>query len=235
MRRWKSSFTLILLTAGFCWVLFTSLSPQKYSYSVTGQVEALAGSVVNAKVKYSQKEKDTDFESMKSFDVRANGTFSAVINLEAQGKVYFYLTKDRYTTVQYEKLVTELDAPNDLGTLKFSSLHKELSYEQQANPDLGPFLLLHHDRELKSIDHKVNVSDILYFTEIEEVLELGETVSSAHLTLSAKVNYLGKKNRKRAYFSLQQHANGEAFIAENYSRSDESYSKNTHLASRNKD
>ncbi len=235
MRRWTSSFVLFLATVGFCWILFTSLSPQQYSYSVTGEVEALTGSIANAKIKYTQNEADTDFDNMKALDVRANGTFSAVINVEAQGKVYFYLTKENYTTVQYEHVLTDQDRPNDLGEFKFSSLHQDLSYKQLSDPEAGPFVYLHHDEALTYLDDKVNVSEILYFTDIEKVTETtGEGDEPDQVTLAAKVNRNGKKGRKTAYFSLELGETGEAFIADNRPATS-SNAPHVKLASRNRE
>lgn len=235
MRRWKSSFFFFIATVGFCWILFTSLSPQQYSYSVTGQVEALTGSYTNAKIRYTQDKENTDFGNMKALDVRANGTFSAVINVEAQGKVYFYITKDNYTTVQYEHVLTDQNRPNNLGTFKFSSLHKDLSYKQLSDPEAGPFVYLHHDQDLTHLDDKVNVSDILYFTDIQKVAAFPTENTPDKITLAAKVNRSGRKGRKKTYFSLEIHESGEAYIADGTSAPTPTTARQTKLASRSKE
>lgn len=197
---------------GLIAVVFCSWHPRVNSYSVFGQIEALNGSVVNAKIRYTQKANDNNYAAMQEIDVKANGGFSHVLNLEARGPVYFYVIKEGYTVSRIVETLENQDKGNDIGTIPISTLHKKLSYQQRKDNSKVPFLALFSDKCLLKQDESINVTDILYFENLRSI----QSASCSHsdnkqVLLSARLNFKGNTGNK-IYFELAKQNDGTAYI-----------------------
>lgn len=212
----NSRKTIILLFAfgGLCWVVFSSWRPQVESYSIYGEVNAIYGNVADAKIKYTQDEKETNLGRMKSLDVNADGKFAAVINILPRGSVYFWVDKEGYTPTRIVKTLGSSENNNNIGTIEISSLYDKLSYKQIQNEEFLPKLALFEDECLTLLDDEINVKNIMFFSDLKAADPCSSNGTIA--LLKARLNVNGKIG-KDVFFELVKAENGEAFIAENNS------------------
>lgn len=208
-------FPYIFFACALAWVICSSWHPNIESYLVAGKVLATHGEAAATTIKYTQDKNNHDYEEMASLDVLGDGNFQAVINVQANGPVYFYAHKTGYTTARKIATLKNKGSLNDLGEIRISSLFK--------GPDLGqlngtrpfPVLALYKDECLRSLDDEVSVDKIRFFEDLRvlSASNPGCLHGQEFALLKASVNLAGQRSTQDAYFRLFKTGNGEAYIA----------------------
>jgi hypothetical protein len=199
-----SLFPYLFLICALAWVLCSSWHPNIVSYTVSGQVVAAYGEVSAAVIRYTQQPDHHDYDEMLVLDVRADGRFQGVINVEAGSPVYFYAQKPGYTTVRTIAALKSKEEPNDIGEIQITSLHEKLDIGQLNGKRPLPILGLYKDECLRRLDDEVAVTNIRFFQDLKPVRPSCEQLALELVMMKAKVNLAGQKDLHDAYFFLEK-------------------------------
>lgn len=227
-------FPYFFFACALAWVICSSWHPNMESYLVAGKVLATHGEAAAVTIRYTQDANSHNYEEMPSLDVSGNGNFQSVINIRANGPVYFYAYKPGYTTARKIATLKNKNTHNDLGEINITSLYKQLDIGQLNGTRPLPALALYKDECLRKLDDEVPVNKIRFFENLRvlSASNPGCLPSPDFALLKASVNLDGQRNSQDAYFRLFKTENGETYIAGSGALSNPSFTAQGLLESR---